>query len=66
MSSGIKSMNKRDFCSFHSVNKIETIKKNQTKMLKLKNSINELKNELESLGNRAGQMKEFVILKIEI
>lgn len=37
--------------------KSETIKRNQTEILELKNSINEM-NELASLGNRADQIEE--------
>lgn len=37
---------------------IETIKKNQIEILKLNNSIKEMKDEPESLGNRAEQMEE--------
>ena len=34
------------------------LKKNQTEILELKNSINEMKNALESNGNRADHMEE--------
>lgn len=46
--------------------KIETFEKNQTEILE-KNSLKEIKNELVSIGNRADQKEEeLVILKIEI
>ena len=44
---------------------IETLKKKQTEILELKNSINQMKNALESTGNGAGHIKELVRLKIE-
>ena len=37
---------------------IETLKKNQTEILELKDSINEMKNALESTGNRADHIEE--------
>ena len=36
---------------------IETVKKNQTEILKMKNSMNERKSKLVSLGNRVEQME---------
>ena len=35
-----------------------SLKKNQTEILELTNSINEKKNALESIGNRAGHIEE--------
>lgn len=46
-------MNKRS-----TLPEIETIKKNQTEILKLRNSINDIRNSLESIGNGAVQMEE--------
>ena len=37
---------------------IETVKKNQTKILELKNTINKMKNALESIGNRVYYIEE--------
>lgn len=37
---------------------IETVKKNQTKILELKNTINKMKNALESTGNRVDHREE--------
>ena len=46
---------------------IGTPKKNQTEILELKNSINETKSALESIGNRANLKEERIArLKIEI
>lgn len=41
-----------------STKEIEILKKNQTKTLKLKNSINEMKNALEYSGNTPDHMEE--------
>lgn len=46
-------MNKRS-----TLPEIETIEKNQTEILKLRNSINDIRNALESIGNGAVQMEE--------
>lgn len=43
---------------------IETLKENQTEIIELKNSRNEMKNELESSGNKAE--RELVSSKIGI
>ena len=48
MKSGIKSMIKRN-----TLPKAETLEKNETEILKLKNSTNEMKNAFESIGNGA-------------
>lgn len=60
MNSGIKST-KGLFYQRH-----KTIKNNQTEILEQKISINEMKNESESLRNRADQKEELMILKMEI
>ena len=44
------------------INKKE--KKNQTKILELKNSVNEMKNELQSNGNKADWIKDRINLEI--
>ena len=48
------------------IKEIKILKANQTEIPELKNSINEMKNALECIGNRAGYMGELVNLKIEI
>ena len=53
VNSGIKLMNRRS-----TYQRDGNTKKNQTKILELKSSINEIKNALESTGNRADHMKE--------
>lgn len=46
---------------------IETLIKNQTEIVELRNSLNETKNSLESIGNRADHTEErYSDLKIEI
>lgn len=52
MSSRIKLMNKIKYF----IKETETIK--NTKILELKNSMNEMKNTLESTGNRANKLEE--------
>ena len=42
----------------------EALKNQQTKILELKNSINKMKNSLESTGNRADRVEEIVSSKI--
>lgn len=42
----------------------ETLKKANKQILELKNSINKMKNSLESTGNRADHVEEIVSLKI--
>ena len=42
---------------------IETLKNNQTEILEQRNSINEMKNALESIGNRADHMEKIIKLK---
>ena len=53
--------------SEHFTKEIETLEKNQTEILELKNSINKTKNTLESSDNRDDHKKrELVSAKIEI
>ena len=49
-------MNKRT-----SPKRLKLQKKNQTQILEVKNSVNEAKSELTSLGNIADQMKERIM-----
>lgn len=53
MNLGIKLMKRRSYLL-----KIKIMKEDQMEILKLKNSINDMKNVIESIGNRADDMED--------
>ena len=57
MISGIKLMNRVN----SSENRLKLLKKKQSEVLEMKNTVNQIKKNLESLNNRAGIMEEIVI-----